>query len=106
VVNFGNTNYGQTAKANVTFGGAPFGIQKSSKIADLADGTSNTLMMAEVITVGDTGTNWGGRSKHPGGVHASFCDGSVRFFSNTTSLATWRALSTARGGEAVDLSDL
>ncbi len=166
VVNFGNTNYGQTTKANVPFGGAPFTIQKSSKIADITDGTSNTLMMAEIITVGDTQGSWGGplsdfstslggqtfeawltpnsptwddvarvcpphsalngipgcnflgdndqtpnqsfaaRSKHPGGVNASFSDGSVRFFSNTINLATWRALSTSRGGEAFDASEL
>src|SRR5439155_16570381 len=146
VVNFGNTNYGQTTKANVPFGGAPFGIQKSSKICDITDGTSTTLLMAEIITtlsVGSTQDAWGGplsdfttslggqtfegwltpnspvaddvarvcpapialngipgcnliggadatglqsfaaRSKHPGGVHASLGDGSVRFFSNT-----------------------
>lgn len=166
VVNFGNTNYGQTTKANVPFGGAPFGIQKGSKFGDITDGLSNTLMMAEIITVGSTGESWGGplsdfstslggqtfeawlppnsptpddvarvcpphnalnglpgcnligdnngtplqsfaaRSKHPGGVHASFCDGSVRFFSNTTNLATWRALSTSKGGEVFDASEL
>jgi prepilin-type processing-associated H-X9-DG protein len=166
VINFGNTNYGQTTKAKVTFGGAPFGIQKSSHFADINDGLSNTLMMAEIITVGSTGDNWGGplsdfstslggqtfeawltpnspvfddvarvcpphsayngipgcnligdngktpeqsfaaRSKHPGGVHTSFCDGSVRFFSNTINWAAWQALSTSRGGEAVDLSGL
>jgi prepilin-type N-terminal cleavage/methylation domain-containing protein len=166
VVNFGNTNYGQTTKATVLFGGAPFGIHKSSSFGDITDGLSNTLLMAEVITVGDTGTDWGGplsdfstslggqtfeawltpnspipddvarvcpphnalngmpgcnligdnsktpdqslaaRSKHVGGVHAALCDGSVRFFSNTISLATWRALSTSRGGETVDLSGL
>ena len=46
------------------------------------------------------------RSKHPGGVHASLSDGSVRFFSNTINLATWRALSTSKGGEVIDSSDL
>jgi prepilin-type N-terminal cleavage/methylation domain-containing protein len=166
VVNFGNTNYGQTTKAGVLFGGAPFGIYKSSRFADIPDGLSNTLMMAEVITVGDTGINWGGplsdfstslggqtfeawltpnslvfddvarvcppqsalngipgcnligdnnttpeqslcaRSKHPDGVNASLCDGSVHFFSNSIDLAVWRALSTSRGGEAIDANDL
>jgi prepilin-type N-terminal cleavage/methylation domain-containing protein len=165
VVNFGNTNYGQTTKADVPFGGAPFGIQKSSHFADITDGLSNTLMMAEIITVGPTFDNWGGplsdfstslggqtfeawltpnsptfddvarvcpphsslngipgcnligdnlktsdqsfaaRSKHPGGAHASLCDGSVRFFSNNINLGIWRALSTSRGGETVDASE-
>jgi prepilin-type processing-associated H-X9-DG protein len=166
VVNFGNTNYGQTTKAGVLFGGAPFGISKSSHIGDITDGTSNTLLMAEIITVGSTGDNWGGplsdfstslggqtfeawltpnspifddvarvcppknalngipgcnligdndktgdqslctRSKHPGGVNAALCDGSVHFFSNSINLAIWRALSTSRGGETVDASSL
>jgi prepilin-type N-terminal cleavage/methylation domain-containing protein/prepilin-type processing-associated H-X9-DG protein len=39
------------------------------------------------------------RSHHEGGVNASLCDGSVRFFSNTVSVDVWRALSTADGGE-------
>ncbi len=42
----------------------------------------------------------------PGGVNASSCDGSVRFFSNDINLATWRALSTSRGGETFDPSEL
>jgi prepilin-type processing-associated H-X9-DG protein len=39
------------------------------------------------------------RSAHPGGVNVALCDGSVRFMPNTVSLATWRALTTANGGE-------
>jgi len=37
------------------------------------------------------------RSKHPGGVNASMCDGSAGFVANTIDPAVWRALSTARG---------
>jgi prepilin-type N-terminal cleavage/methylation domain-containing protein/prepilin-type processing-associated H-X9-DG protein len=43
----------------------------------------------------------GARSFHPGGVNLSMCDGSVRFAKNTISLATWRAISSTRGGEVV-----
>jgi hypothetical protein len=39
-------------------------------------------------------------------VNASLGDGSVRFFSNSINLATWRALSTSRGGETVDANEL
>ena len=39
------------------------------------------------------------RSRHPGGVNAALCDGSVRFFSDTIDLRVWRALSTAQGRE-------
>ena len=40
------------------------------------------------------------RSKHTGGVNASMCDGSVRFFRNSIALQTWRNLATSQGGEA------
>lgn len=41
------------------------------------------------------------RSFHATGVNAGFCDGSVRFFSSTTSGPVWRAPGTRRGGEIV-----
>ena len=39
------------------------------------------------------------RSRHPGGVNASFCDGSVRFISETIERTTWHGLWTRAGGE-------
>jgi len=39
------------------------------------------------------------RSRHPGGVNACFCDGSVRFISETIERTTWHALWTRMGGE-------
>ena len=57
-VNWGNTNYGQTTKAGVTFGGAPFGYRGSSNFSGITDGLSNTLMMAEIIT--SAGPGWDG----------------------------------------------
>ncbi len=41
------------------------------------------------------------RSKHPGGVNAALCDGSVRFVSDNVALDTWRELSTTCGGEVI-----
>ena len=41
------------------------------------------------------------RSKHPGGVLMLACDGSVRFVGNAVPAATWHALATRAGGEAV-----
>ncbi|MBI2478689.1 MAG: DUF1559 domain-containing protein [Planctomycetia bacterium] len=163
--NFGNT--GEAANASVVvagvtviFRGAPFsrlGACNSTAIAvpmaEMTDGTSNTLMMAEVVTghAGDhRGFTWWGpsagftalnppnttlpdvmgggtcrapsveprnppcipastganepnrrsaRSRHPGGVQVSMCDGSARFVANTIDIFTWRNVSTARGGE-------
>ena len=41
------------------------------------------------------------RSKHPGGVNAAFCDGSVKFMKNSVSPVTYMALSSARGNEVI-----
>ncbi len=41
------------------------------------------------------------RSWHPGGVNASMCDGSVKFFKNTVNPVTWMAVGSSRGGEVV-----
>ncbi len=48
----------------------------------------------------------GARSKHPGGVNASMCDGSVRFFKSTINLQTWQASSTTMGGEIISADAL
>jgi prepilin-type N-terminal cleavage/methylation domain-containing protein/prepilin-type processing-associated H-X9-DG protein len=168
VVNFGNTTYGQTAKGGVQFGGAPFQFTKGRQLVDIKDGTSNTLMVSEVIVIETVNDGWHGpmsdfqtalggqtfegwntpnspnrddvarvcppvaamntiiaqtsspgcnliggnsstifqsfaaRSKHSGGVNAARCDGSVGFYTNSISLATWRALTTAEGGDLID----
>ncbi len=39
------------------------------------------------------------RSRHPGGVHAVRCDGSVSFYSNDVFADIWQALGTTRGEE-------
>jgi prepilin-type processing-associated H-X9-DG protein len=41
------------------------------------------------------------RSRHPGGVNAGMCDGSVKFVKDSISLNIWRALSTSHGSEVV-----
>jgi prepilin-type N-terminal cleavage/methylation domain-containing protein/prepilin-type processing-associated H-X9-DG protein len=161
VVNFGNTNYGQTALAGVEFQGAPFTFVNGVPLNQITDGLSSTLLIAEVIVLqtvdagvwhgppSDFSTSLGGqtfegfmppnslafddvarvyppipgslngipgwnpvaasedqsfaaRSKHPGGVNASLCDGSVHFFSNNIETATWQALSSSQGNEVIN----
>jgi prepilin-type N-terminal cleavage/methylation domain-containing protein/prepilin-type processing-associated H-X9-DG protein len=53
------------------------------------------------VATGTTGTYMASRSRHPGGVNTGLCDGSVKFIKNSIALQTWRALSTARGGEVI-----
>ena len=188
VCNFGNTGTGYfqtqiTVNGVVTpFLGAPFAwvsagagspVQAgatSARIADLTDGTSNTLMMSETLQgfslsgsqldlrgyiqygsscgfstvlgpnsplTDDTSSaaycnfpyqanppcevrsaspkrsgvlqsvdQYGARSRHPGGVNAVSCDGSVRFIKNSISLPTWRALSSSQGGEIISADSL
>lgn len=43
------------------------------------------------------------RSRHPSGVLASYCDGSVRFVPNNVALAVWQNLSTMNDGIATTL---
>lgn len=43
---------------------------------------------------------WGAaRSRHPGGVNAAMCDGSVHYVADPIDLAVWRAASTTQGEE-------
>jgi prepilin-type N-terminal cleavage/methylation domain-containing protein len=41
------------------------------------------------------------KSKHPGGVLISLCDGSVRFVASTIDIRTWRALGSRDQGETI-----
>ena len=46
----------------------------------------------------------GARSRHPGGLNASMCDGSVHFIPNNIGFAVWQALGSSKGGEVADSS--
>jgi prepilin-type N-terminal cleavage/methylation domain-containing protein/prepilin-type processing-associated H-X9-DG protein len=164
--NFGNTAVGDSYTTGVmrtessynglAFAGAPFRYHDPQQLADITDGASNTLMLAEVVQgqrIDLRGFTWWGdaaafvtslrpndsnpdvvthadycdanppnppanctgvntadgyalrvfaaRSRHPGGVNVSFCDGSSRWMSDQVDPLTWRALGTSQGGEVL-----
>ena len=58
VVNWGNTGFMQKDHSSLVFGGAPFTFRTSMTIAELRDGTSNTLFVSETLT--PKGSGWEG----------------------------------------------
>jgi len=41
------------------------------------------------------------RSRHTNGVNAALCDGSIRFFTNSTPIGAWQMMGTMNGGEVI-----
>lgn len=94
------------------------------KMREITDGTSRTIAVVETA---DSGIHWleprdlslnqamrginpmgpgpAVRSRHAGGAHVLFSDGSVHSLSDDVPPATLRALLTARGGEDVEIPD-
>jgi prepilin-type N-terminal cleavage/methylation domain-containing protein/prepilin-type processing-associated H-X9-DG protein len=164
--NFGNTAVTDSSSTSAmqtvatydgfNFGGAPFRYNQPQRLSDITDGSSNTLMLAEVIQgqgIDVRGFTWWGdggafvtsllpndprgdyanhyycntdtpnpparecgvdtqtdggyirtfaaRSRHPGGVNVSLCDGSCRFIADGIDALTWQQLGTSQGGEVI-----
>ncbi len=97
--------------------GAMFEAGKGTQIAQVTDGTSNTILVVEAkdaviwtkpddiefdqAAAGDRQTLFGAFSNHPGGFNALFADGSVHFIKRTISLPTLKALITRAAGEVI-----
>jgi hypothetical protein len=95
-----------------------FAYNRATNIADIRDGTSNTICVTDCSEPMPWGQ--GGKATiraltekpyingpdgiggpHQGGIHAGLCDGSVRFISENIDPATFEALTTINGGEAL-----
>jgi RNA polymerase sigma factor (sigma-70 family) len=97
--------------------GTVFPGPKAIRIADIIDGTSNTVMVVE----GGEAVLWTKPAELPyapdkplpllggmfvGGFNAAFADGSVRFLKDSIDPKTLRAIITRNGGERVDFGKL
>ncbi len=96
--------------------GAFFEKDQGTAIANITDGTSNTLMVVEATeavpwTRPDSELPFdpnakpslcGAGSPHPGGFNAAMGDGSVRFIKNTIAVQVFKALITRAGGEVIN----
>jgi prepilin-type processing-associated H-X9-DG protein len=97
-----------------------FGYDRTTRMADITDGTSNTVMVSDVVAEGRGPWAQGGPatiralttspyvngpdgigSPHKGGFHVLLADGSVRFMSEEVDEDILEALATRAGGEVV-----
>jgi prepilin-type processing-associated H-X9-DG protein len=111
-----NVEPGTTTYRIFVGAGAMFEKGKGTSIAQITDGTSNTIMIAEsMVAVPWTKPDaelefdpeakpsfFGAGSVHPGGFDAAMADGSVRFFKTSIDVGLFRALITRAGGEVVN----
>lgn len=103
----GMTNYRVPVGAETIFDPA-----KATKLTDVLDGTSNTLLMVEStepvewtkpedITYNKNDPTAMTGSRHPGGFNVLFTDGSVRFIKTGFDLELLRGLFSKSGGEVL-----
>lgn len=108
----GMTNYVTVRGKDTAFPG-----KDGIKIADITDGTSNTIMAVEAcdakavpwtkpddVTYDEKNPVAGLGGLFPGGFNAAFCDGSVRFISSAIDTETLRRLFNRHDGEVIDQS--
>ncbi len=111
-------NHARTNYMAIVGPGTVFEGPNQIRFADITDGTSNTILVVEVV---GSSTNWmeptdldletmktvinGGAgemgSNHPGGVQVAMSDGSVHFLAETINLGVLKSLITRNDGNAV-----
>ena len=97
-------------------GGAPFDVVESIRIADITDGTSNTIMCVEsaepVEWTKPDDLEFGEKIDFSkllrwvdGRTSVAFCDGSVRTLTKKVSDKTWRNLVQRNDGNPVQVEE-
>jgi hypothetical protein len=98
----------------LTGNGALFESGRGARLAEITDGTSNTLLVVEakrevpwtkpddlMLEPAARASLFGAGSSHAGGFYIAMADGSVRFVDHSINPQTFRALVTRSGGEVV-----
>ena len=114
---FSNPNLIPSNRTNYLAIAAEDGVMTGAKAVDIQsilDGTANTVMFVEadenqsVIWTQPEDLEFdadrplkGLGTLRPGGFNSAFCDGSVRFISNSIDLDVWRAIVTRNGEEII-----
>jgi prepilin-type N-terminal cleavage/methylation domain-containing protein len=83
-------------------GGAGTGTEGTLTVTEL-DGVPACTCLGAASRPTYDGEIFAARSKHVGGVNASLCDGSTHFFTDTIDINVWRAMSSAEGGESIEI---
>jgi prepilin-type N-terminal cleavage/methylation domain-containing protein len=134
--NLGRTNYvgvagrmGYTGAAAVDLLEGPFSNRSRTRMAEIRDGASHTLMFGESLGgppsaartysfawmgMGMNVSSWGINpadttwrnfsSKHPGVIHFTLCDGSVKSLRTGADVTTFRQLAAMRDGSIANTS--
>jgi len=115
----GRTNYLGVGGTDGTFVRPQPGSQLGTKLQEINDGTSMTIMTVEVpdsaaviwSKPGDFAADKKVPTKgllglRPGGFLAGFADGSVRFISQATDAAILHGIFTKAGGEVIDFNEV
>jgi len=114
-----NGRDGETSYLMIVGPGTFSTVTGPRRLGEFPDGAVSTIMLAETV---NSGVNWveprdfevermrfeindpaggGIGSRHPGGVNAAMCDGSVRWLSEWTTAEDVRAMTTINGGEVI-----
>lgn len=75
----------------------------NTTVADVSPFVPNPIDPADppYTSAGSAASHKAARSNHPGGVHAAFADGSVRFIQDGVTPAVWQAMGTMNGEEVI-----